>query len=258
LRLWRGKVAKYIEEKLGSGGVVHFSLVDPAKIDLAKLPKLAEELAEAGTDAFLVGGSLAVSESDVDVVVEGLRASALPVILFPGNVNGISRKADAILFMSLLNSDDVYYVTGAQVTAAPIVRRYGLEVLPTAYIIVGYGGAAGFIGRARPIPYDKPELAVAYAIAGEMLGMKFIYLEAGSGAPRPVPPQTVSCVKKSLVRAKLIVGGGIRSPEIAEEIARAGADIVVTGNVIEDDVSKAKRIIKKVKEMGKGGQGSKA
>lgn len=248
MRLWRGRVAKYIEDKVGSGETLHFSLVDPAKTDVEELPRIAEQLVEAGTDAFLVGGSLAVSESDIDEVIEALRTASLPIILFPGNINGISRKADAILFMSLLNSDDIYYVTGAQVSAAPIIKRYGLEVLPTAYIIVGYGGAAGFMGRARPIPYDKPEIAAAYAMAAEMMGMRFIYLEAGSGAPRPVPTDMVSYVRQSIDSSIVIVGGGIRSPEVAQGIVRAGADVIVTGNIIEDSIEQAKRIIRAVKK----------
>ena len=248
MRLWMGRVAKYIEDKVGSGETLHFSLVDPAKTDVEELPRIAEQLVEAGTDAFLVGGSLAVSESDIDEVIEALRTASLPIILFPGNINGISRKADAILFMSLLNSDDIYYVTGAQVSAAPIIKRYGLEVLPTAYIIVGYGGAAGFMGRARPIPYDKPEIAAAYAMAAEMMGMRFIYLEAGSGAPRPVPTDMVSYVRRSIDSSIVIVGGGIRSPEVAQGIVRAGADVIVTGNIIEDSIEQAKRIIRAVKK----------
>ncbi|RLG85736.1 MAG: geranylgeranylglyceryl/heptaprenylglyceryl phosphate synthase [Thermoprotei archaeon] len=251
MRLWRGRVAKYIEDKVGSGETLHFSLVDPAKTDVKELPRIAEQLVEAGTDAFLVGGSLAVSESDIDEVIEALRTASLPIILFPGNINGISRKADAILFMSLLNSDDIYYVTGAQVSAAPIIKRYGLEVLPTAYIIVGYGGAAGFMGRARPIPYDKPEIAAAYAMAAEMMGMRFIYLEAGSGAPKPVPTDMVSYVRQSIDSSIVIVGGGIRSPEVAQGIVRAGADVIVTGNIIEDSIEQAKRIIRAVKKGGR-------
>lgn len=102
----------------------------------------------------------------------------------------ISKYADAILFMSLLNSDDPYFIIGAQVLGAPLVARYGLETLPTGYVIVGYGGAAGCVGRARPIPYDKPELGVAYVLAARFLGMRYMYLEAGSGAPEPIPPNS--------------------------------------------------------------------
>ncbi|MEM1813143.1 MAG: geranylgeranylglyceryl/heptaprenylglyceryl phosphate synthase, partial [Sulfolobales archaeon] len=187
---WRGKVNEYIESKIKKDELVHLSLIDPAKVyDLKTLSGIAKRLVSAGTDAFLVGGSIGVSESDVDSVVAVLEELDRPVILFPGNVNGLSRTADAVLFMSLLNSDDPYYIIGAQVIGAPIIKKYGLEPLPTAYIVIGYGGTAGFIGKARPLPIEKPEIGVAYALAAEYLGMKYIYLEAGSGSPQPITPQ---------------------------------------------------------------------
>jgi len=246
---WRGKVEKYLEEKLSTYGALHFSLIDPEKImDTNEVSRLGKMLSEAGTDAFLVGGSIAVSEFMIDEVVKVLEEFELPTILFPGNVSGLSRYADAILFMSLLNSEDPYFIIGAQMIAAPLVKRYGLEVLPTAYIIIGYGGAAGHVGRARPIPYEKPEIAAAYALAAELMGMKYIYLEAGSGAPKPVPPEMVSKVKKSIERAKLIVGGGIRNPEVALKLVEKGADIIVTGTVIEERLEDALNFIRLFKK----------
>jgi len=245
------RVSEYLTTRVRRGEVLHFSLIDPDKVeDLRWVKDVGRELRDAGTDAFLVGGSLGISESDVDSVVTALKEFNIPVILFPGNVSGISRYADAILFMSLLNSDDPYFIIGAQVLGAPIVAKYGLEALPTAYIVVGYGGAAGFVGRARPLPYEKPELAAAYAKAAEMLGMKYIYLEAGSGAPKPVPPELVKLTRKALNNSILIVGGGIRKPEQAEEIARSGANIIVTGTVIETDTEATKEIIKAIKKAG--------
>lgn len=246
---WRGKVYNYIENKIKAGEALHFSLIDPANIrSLGSLKRTAKTLAEAGTDAFLIGGSIGVSESDIDLVIETIKDFDKPTILFPGNVSGISRLADAILFMSLLNSDNPYFIIGAQVLGAPIIKKYGLETLPTAYLIIGYGGAAGYIGKARPLPLEKPELSVAYALAAEYLGMKFVYLEAGSGSPQPVPSTIINAVSKVLGRAKLIVGGGIKEPEIAKEVAKAGANIIVTGNIIEDNVDKAVRIIKALKK----------
>jgi len=135
--------------------------------------------------------------------------------------------------MSLLNSADPYFIIGAQVLGAPLIRRYNLEPIPMGYIIVGEGGTAGVIGKAVPIPYDKPELAAAHALAGQYLGMRFIYLEAGSGAKRPVPQEMIRAVK-CCIEVPLIVGGGIRSKDQAQAAVSAGADIIVTGNVTED------------------------
>ena len=161
------------------------------------------------------------------------------MILFPNNVTGISRYADAIWFMSLLNSVDPYFLIGAQVLGAPLVKRFRLEAIPMGYIIVGEGGAASVIGRATPIPYDKPEIAVAHALAGQYLGMRFIYLEAGSGAKQPVTPLMIQAVRKA-IDIRLIVGGGIRKGEQAQKAVKAGAEIIVTGNVVEtSDVRKA-------------------
>jgi len=246
---WRGKVSSYIARKVRAGEVLHFSLIDPAKAgSLGSLRRVIKALKEAGTDAFLIGGSLGVSESDVDEIVKLVDEFDMPSILFPGNVSGISRFADAIFFMSLLNSDDPYFIIGAQVLGAPIVKRYGLEALPTAYLIIGYGGAAGYVGRARPIPFEKPELAIAYALAAEFLGMRYVYLEAGSGSPRPVPPEVVSAVSRSLENAYVIVGGGIRESEVALKICESGANIIVTGNIIEDRLDKALKIIEAIKK----------
>ncbi len=246
----RISVHEYVKKKLMMGEKLHLTLIDPDKIISTKeLHELASPLAEAGTDAFLIGGSVGISEHEIDGVIKALRTYGLPIILFPGNVTGISRLADAILFMSLLNSDSPYYIIEAPVLGAPLVYRYGLEPLPTAYIIVGYGGAAGFVGKARPIPYTKPDIGVAYVLAARYLGKKYIYLEAGSGAPEPIPSEFVS--KASMVKGDtvLIVGGGIRTPEKAVEILKAGADAIVTGTIVEESPERAVSIVKAVKNL---------
>ncbi len=228
---------------------LHFSLIDPEKTGPEEAEKLGEKLASIGTDAFLVGGSLGVSPRRTSEVVTALKKTSLPVIIFPGDIGEIVPEADAILFMSLLNSDDPYFIIGAQIKGAPIVKMYGLEPLPTAYIIVGYGGAAGHVGRARPIPWEQREVAAAYALAASMLGMRFIYLEAGSGSPRPVPPEMVAAVKKAAPEVFLLVGGGIRSSDAALNVVKAGADAIVTGTVIEKggDVASIVKTIKSFK-----------
>lgn len=242
------KVTSYIQQ-LNEQKILHFSLIDPDKIDnMEKLDKIAKKLYEAGTSAFLVGGTLGVSKNKLDEILDVLGDYKLPRIIFPSNVNLISEKADAILFLSLLNSDDLYYVIGAQVVAAPIIKKLQIEPLPTGYLIVGYGGTAGHIGRARLIPFDNYDLAVSYALAAEFMGMKFLYLEAGSGSPEPIRPEMVQKIRK-YSNIKIIVGGGIRNPEIAEELGKAGANIIVTGNIIEDDIEKAIKIIETINKI---------
>ncbi len=242
------RVSRYIRERIEEGQTLHFTLIDPAKLrDPDSAERIAGELAAAGTDCFMIGGSLGVSERDVDEISIRLKRFGLPLIAFPGNVSGLSRYVDAVLFMSLLNSEDPYYIIGAQVAGAVVVAKYGIEALPTAYIVVGYGGTAGYIGRARPIPYEKHEILVAYSLAAYMLGMNYIYLEAGSGAPRPVPPESVRLVKEVVPGAVLIVGGGIRDPDAASQTARAGADVIVTGNIVEDSLERAVEIARAVK-----------
>lgn len=245
----RGKVKSYIREKLNDGEVIHFSLFDPDKVDENQVYYLGKKLVEAGTDAFLIGGTLGVSQEKLDKIISSLSEFGLPTIIFPSNVNLISSKADAILFMSLLNSDDLYYVVGAQLVAAPIIKKLGLEVLPTAYIIIGHGGTAAHVGKARVIPYENTELILAYSLMARYMGMEFIYLEAGSGAPKTISPLAIKTVKSNVDDAIIIVGGGIRDEESGKLLASAGADIIVTGNIIEQDSEKALKIIKEIKSI---------
>ncbi|MCD6324112.1 MAG: geranylgeranylglyceryl/heptaprenylglyceryl phosphate synthase [Desulfurococcales archaeon] len=251
-RVKSDSVHRYLKNKVSYNEKIHLTLIDPDKVtSFEELERIADELFSAGTDAFLVGGSVGVSERDVDEVVKALKKFNLPVILFPGNISGLSREADALLFMSLLNSDDPYFIVGAAVLGAPIVLRYELEALPTAYIIVGYGGAAGYVGRARPIPYEKPELGAAYVLAAKYLGMKYVYLEAGSGAPEPIPQEFIFTSSKVKGDAVLIVGGGIRTPDQALNAVKAGADAIVTGTVIEKNPKQATEIVKAVKKYSR-------
>jgi phosphoglycerol geranylgeranyltransferase len=188
-----------------------------------------------GASAVLVGGSSATDQFELAKVVSDIKDSVkIPVILFPGNVTGVSPRADAILFSSLLNSEDPYFITGAQALGAIAVKKHRIEPLPTAYIIVGEGTAAWFVGRARGIPFHKSNLAVMYSLAAQYMGMRFVYLEAGSGAAQNVPAEMVAAVRKHY-DGTLIVGGGIKTPEMASTIAKAGADIIVVGTMIEKD-----------------------
>ncbi|MFW6122047.1 MAG: geranylgeranylglyceryl/heptaprenylglyceryl phosphate synthase [Petrotogales bacterium] len=237
----RGSVENLLLKKIASEGSIHITLIDPEKVNPDEASEIASKAKLSGTSAIMLGGSTFSSTSHLDNVIQKVKSRVkIPVVLFPNNVTGISKYADAIWFMSLLNSVDPYFLIGAQILGAPIIKKYGLEPIPMGYIIVGGGGTAGVIGRAVPVPYDKPKLAVAHALAGKYLGMRFIYLEAGSGAKKPVPSEMIRMVKNS-VNATLIVGGGIISKEQASIVACAGADIIVTGNIVEK--SKVKRKI---------------
>jgi phosphoglycerol geranylgeranyltransferase len=235
-----GRVEKYLLEKITAEGAVHMTLVDPERITPAQASRVAENSKISGTSAVMIGGSTFVSQAHLDDVVKAIkRVVKIPTILFPNNVTGISCYADAIWFMSLLNSVDPYFLIGAQILGAPLVKKYGLEPISMGYIIVGEGGTAGVVGKAIPVPYDKPELAAAHALAGQYLGMHFIYLEGGSGAKTPVPPEMIRTVKH-VIDVPLIVGGGIRTKRQALNAASAGADIIVTGNIVESDDAKQK------------------
>ncbi|AEB96135.1 MAG: geranylgeranylglyceryl/heptaprenylglyceryl phosphate synthase [Metallosphaera sp.] len=245
----KGKTRAYLQKLINEGSPIHFSLIDPDKVyDINSLQKVVFKLYKAGTSAFLIGGTLGVSKEKMDGILSIIQDLEIPAIIFPSNINLISEKADAILFMSLLNSDDLYYVIGAQVSASIIVKLSGLEPIPTGYLIVGHGGTAAHIGRARAIPYDNSELALAYALAAEYMGMNYLYLEAGSGAPETVRPEMVKVVSKGS-NINIIVGGGVRSPEKATELIKAGAKAIVTGNIIESDVEKAIKIIDAIQKI---------
>jgi len=243
-----GRVEKYLLGKIRQNGAIHLTLLDPEKTTPEAAAKTAYRAEKDGTAGIMVGGSTLTSAEQLEQTVKAVKKSVkIPVILFPNNITGICRNADAIWFMSLLNSSDPYFIIGAQVLGAPIVKKFSLEPIPLGYIIVGEGGAAGLIGRAFPIPFDQPELAVAHALAAEYLGMHFVYLEGGSGVQRFVPPDMIRMVKK-VIRVPLIVGGGIRSKDQAREVVEAGADVVVTGNVTEQSAGiRLKELISSVR-----------
>ncbi len=235
-----GHVEQYLLEKIKAEGSIHITLVDPEKMTPSQAARVAENSNISGTSAVMIGGSTFVSQAHLEGVVKAIRhAVKIPVILFPNNITGISRYADAIWFMSLLNSVDPYFLIGAQILGAPLVKKYSLEPISMGYIIMGEGGTAGIVGKAIPVPYNKPELAAAHALAGQYLGMHFIYLEGGSGAKKPVPPKLIRTVKH-FIDIPLIVGGGVRTKEQALAAVSAGADIIVTGNIIESTGAKQK------------------
>jgi len=245
----RGSVEEYLFKRLKSERAVHLTLLDPEKVDTKNASEISRIAQSAGSSGIMIGGSTSISVYHLDDVVKAVKKTVdIPVILFPNDVTGISRYADAVFFMSLLNSSNPYYITGVQALGAPLVKRYGLEAISLGYLIVGEGGgAAGFIGQARPIPYEKPELAGIYALAAQYLGMHLVYLEAGSGAEKPVPAEMIRAVKR-MVEIPVIVGGGIRSPKAAVSAVKAGADIIVTGTLIERSSREIGKVIQSIKK----------
>lgn len=235
-----GKLKLRVVEQLAamraSGRAGYFVLIDPDKWALAQLAEIAAAASEGGADAILIGGSLILG-SNFDEMVRVIRAAAqVPCIIFPGSVMQISKHADAILFLALISGQNPNYLIGEQIKAAPLIHHLGLEAIPTGYMLIESGRvtSAEFMSNTRPIPRDKNDIAKATALAAQYLGMKLVYLEAGSGAQHPVALEMISAVA-NYVTIPLIVGGGIRTPERAAQCVTAGASFVVTGNVLEHD-----------------------
>ncbi|NEN23973.1 geranylgeranylglyceryl/heptaprenylglyceryl phosphate synthase [Cryomorpha ignava] len=210
-------------------------LIDPDYIrDFDHLSDIVNRAASAGVDLFFFGGSLITANPKFDIVKALKDISDIPVILFPSSPAHIDESADAILFLSLISGRNSEFLIGNHVAAAPILKKSSLEILPTGYILVGCGAAttAQYISNTSPVPYNKPEIAAATALAGEMLGLKLIYLDGGSGAEKPVSPEMVAKVK-AWVSTPIIVGGGIKTTKDAAALRDAGADILVIGNGAE-------------------------
>ncbi len=208
-------------------------LIDPDRFDLDELGRRAS-LISRFADLIFVGGSICVRHDFSEAVGVIKRNASVPVVIFPGDVTQICGEADALLFLSLLSGRNPNLLIGEHVKAAPILKRIGIEVIPVGYLLVEGGtlSSVQFISQTLPIPSTKPEIAVAHALAGEYLGMKLIFLEAGSGASQPVPVEMVRSVS-SAISVPLIVGGGIKKPEVAADLVDAGASFIVTGDIIE-------------------------
>ncbi len=221
------------------------ALLDPDRTALQDVARLTEFVCQQGVKGILIGSSLMVSPHFDKFVLEVKKNSEQPVILFPGGAHQISKDADAIFFLSLLSGRNPELLIGEQVKAVFLLRSYNIEVIPVGYILIESGSytSAEYISNTRPIPRTKPDIVVAHALAGEYLGMKFIYLEAGSGAKMPVPVEIVKEVKK-YISIPLIVGGGIRNPIDARRLINAGADFIVLGSILEKSPAKFKKIMK--------------
>ena len=230
-------VENYIRDILKTRKI-HFTLIDPDEQSPEEALEIATQAIEGGTDGIMIGGST-VNGDDVDNTCKILSENiAVPIIIFPGNTSSVSKYADAIFYMSYVNSTNPYWINGAQAIAAPAVKASGMEILPMHYMVVEPGGTVGWVGNANLVPRNKPKIPAVYAMSAELFGIKFFYLEAGSGAQDPIPPEMVAYSKKAAPKNILVVGGGIRDGKAAYMAAKAGGDIIVTGTVVEevDDV----------------------
>jgi phosphoglycerol geranylgeranyltransferase len=218
-------------------------LIDPDKVNDNSVVELIQLSLDAQVDYFLVGGSLVIS-SYLDECVQLIKRSCnIPVILFPGSPSQVSKYADALLYLSLISGRNPELLIGQHVVSAPVVKKSGLEIMPTGYMVID-GGApttVSYISNASPLPSDKNEIAMCTAMAGEMLGMKLIYMDAGSGAKRAISESMIKKVS-SCIDVPLIIGGGITTAEKAYLNCKAGADVIVVGNAIEKDANLIKEI----------------
>jgi len=222
-------------------------LIDPDKITLTKLADLAVKAGENNVDYFLIGGSL-ITENQLDACLETIRKHCeIPTILFPGSILQINRKANGILLLSLLSGRNPELLIGQHVVAAPYLRESGLEIISTGYLLIDGGRptTASYMSNTLPIPADKPDIAACTAMAGEMLGFKLIYLDAGSGAQNQISTATIKLVRKA-IDLPIIVGGGIRTPEAARHSIEAGADLIVIGSAIEKTPEKLEAFAKAI------------
>lgn len=225
-----------VERRLGElveRGPVHLTLIDPEKTSPERSAEIARGAVELGSAAIMLGGSTGISCELMDATARAVKAAVpVPTIIFPEGAGSISKEADALLFMSLLNSRNIDLVIRTHARAALAIRRLGLETIPLGYIVVAPGMRVGEVGQADAIPREDLPAAQGFALAAEMLGMRWVYLEAGSGAPDPVPIEMVRAVR-SVLHVPLIVGGGIRSGPEARALLDAGAQLLVTGTIAE-------------------------
>jgi len=226
------QLLKTIEKK----GAAYLILLDPDKLNSDKLDAFIKKCNAADVDGFLIGSSLMLNGDFNGFIKRVKQSTNLPAIIFPGAINQVSSFADAILFLSVVSGRNPEHLIGKHVLAAPLIRRANLEPISTAYILVESGTqtTAQYMSGSLPIPRNKPEIAAATALASEYIGMKLIYLEAGSGAQQTVPNDMVKAVS-SICSVPIIVGGGIKSPKVAREKVDNGAKIIVTGNFFENE-----------------------
>jgi len=247
-----GKTEKYILEELDKKKGLMFALIDPLDYKSpAEAVRTAKNADEADADIILIGGSTGVQGEMLDIVAKQIKESvSKPVVLFPGNISTLTKYADAVYFMSMLNSRNTYWISEAQMLAAPMVRHYKIEPLPTAYVVVDPGGTVGWVGDAKRIPRNKPKIAAAFGMAAECMGFRFFITDAGSNpAEGHIPLEMVKAVKSSIT-IPYIVAGGVKTPDEARAVMKAGADIIQVGTAFEREGSteKIRAMVKAVRE----------
>jgi phosphoglycerol geranylgeranyltransferase len=244
-----GKVEKYISGIISSGRGVFMGLIDPEKQSPREALKLAKTMDEGGADIIMLGGSIGAQGHALDETAKVIKEKiSKPLHLFPGNVSNITKYADSIYFMSLLNSKNPYWISGAQALGAPTVKKYKIEVIPTGYLVFEPGQTVGYVGEAKLLPRDKVDLGVAYALAAQYMGMRFAILESGSGAPSPVPASVVSAIRE-YCRLNIVIAGGVKTPDDASKLISAGANCIHVGTRIEnsnDPLERCKKFAKAI------------
>ena len=225
-------------------------LIDPDKLSILQAAEIAKIYEENGADAILIGGSMMLRNSFADTIIEIKKYVKIPIIIFPGIFNFVCPNADALLMLNMLSSRNPQVLINEQVRSAPLVFQSKLEVIPTAYLLIESGALSSvqYMSHSFPIPRKKNDIAIAHALAAQYMGQKIIYLEAGSGAEMPVPCEMIKAVKE-YIEIPLIVGGGIRTPDIAHKKAQAGADFVVIGTALETHILKNKHLSNIIKEF---------
>ena len=229
-----GKTERYINDKIDTDGGIISIIIDPVDYPM---PEKAIETAlcadRAGIDLIAVGGSIGAQGKLLDSVVKSIKEKTeKPVVLFPGNIGTVTPYADAIYYMSMLNSRNPYWITHAQMLSAPLIKHLNIEPLPIGYIVVEPGGTVGWVGDANIVPKNKPQIAAGLALAGEMMGKRIIFTDAGSNAPEPIPLEMVSAVKKA-ISIPYLVAGGIKTISQAGDIIKSGADWIQIGTAAE-------------------------
>ncbi|MFH0889669.1 MAG: geranylgeranylglyceryl/heptaprenylglyceryl phosphate synthase [Candidatus Aenigmatarchaeota archaeon] len=248
-----GKVENYINDKIEKEGGLLLSLLDPAKGIIDKPDKIAKAADETGVDILLVGGSIGAQGQSLDELVKTLKEnSSIPIVLFPGNVFTYSKYADAVYFMTLVNSRDTYWNSTVQIMGGVEAKKAGLESIPTGYIILEPGMTVGWISNANLVPRKRPDLAAATAIAAEYMGSRLVITDSGSGAPEHAPLELIAAVK-SVLTIPYFYAGGVRTAEQAYSVIKAGADGIHVGTALEagDAENKMKSMVAAVKKAGK-------
>ncbi|MFA5246700.1 MAG: geranylgeranylglyceryl/heptaprenylglyceryl phosphate synthase [Candidatus Micrarchaeia archaeon] len=251
-----GKTEKYYHEKIESQGAMLFSLIDPDKIYLERAVALAKQSYESGADAILLGGSIGAQGSQLDETTRMIKEEvSIPVVLYPGNVSGLTQYADAVYFMHMLNSRDVYWMSTALIQAAPVVHKMKIEAIPTTYLIIEPGRAVGWIGNANLVPRDRPDLAAACALAAKYSGSHVIITDSGSGAEIDTPPYELIKGVAAACNRELFYfyGGGVRTAQAAAQVIASGADGIQVGNAFEDAKigEKIKKFAEAIRKEGK-------